>query len=887
MAIDKRLIQAELDIEGDSGIEIVLPKEEVDTSLFSEEETEDGGVVIDFDPDATARETGLFEANLADELDEQELDKIATELVGDYKADKETREPWEKAYIKGLSLLGLQIEERSVPWSGASGVFHPILSEAVTKFVADAMMETFPASGPVLAKIIGKTTPERTKQCKRVQKDMNYQCIDIMPEYRDEHEQALFHLAVGGSVFKKVYYDVQLGRQTVPYVMADDFVVAYGTTDLNTCPRATHVMKMWPNDLRKTQYMGRYRDIDIPKPSIEYSDVDKKEDKVSGAKPSVERDDRHTILEMHVDYDLPGFEDKDPDDEETGIELPYIITIELSSQKILSIYRNWEEDDNLKAKQEFFVQYKFLPGLGFYGIGLVHLLGGIAKSATSILRQLVDAGTLSNLPAGLKARGLRIKGDDSPLRTGEFRDVDVPGGAIKDNITFLPYKEPSSVLFQLLGKIVEEGRNIASIADLKISEMDNQAPVGTTLAIIERGMKVMSSVHARIHSSMRKEFKLIAGLVKDFQSSEYEYDVEEGATRAQDYDDRVDILPISNPNASTMAQRIMQNQAVLQLATTAPHIYDLKQLHRGMIDAMGIDNADKIIPLDEERKPMDPVAENMAIMTGKPVKSHIHQDHESHIQVHIAAAEDPLIQEIMSKSPAAKAMAAAGAAHIQEHVAFQYRREIEKQLGVPMPDHDEPLPADAEVMLSKLTADAADKVLKKDLAEQQVRKNAKEENDPVLQLQRQEAQTKADEVKRKGLADRLRAMLGLEQLKSKEQMYLVDKQTDAEKERIEVLMEIQKLLTEEERVRGQQDQATAQLGVDIGMGIADDAIERERIDSQERIAELQHEGDIEKSEMQAQSSRVQTSATLAGKFMDLLRARTQRDQKENKNENNS
>ena len=687
-------------------------------------------------------------------------------------------------------------------------------------------------------------------------------------------------------MFKKVYQDEQLGRQTAPYIMADDFVVAYGTTDLKTCPRATHVMKMWPNDLRKAQYAGRFIDVDIPKPAIEYSDVDEKENKVAGEAPSAERDDRHTLLEMHVDYDLPGFQEEDEDGEVTGIEVPYIITIEKSSQKVLSIYRNWEEGDEDKGKGDFFVQYKFLPGLGFYGMGLVHILGGIAKSATSILRQLVDAGTLSNLPAGLKARGLRIKGDDSPLRPGEFRDVDVPGGAIKDNITFIPYKEPSNVLYQLLGNIVEEGRNIASIADLKISEMDNQAPVGTTLAIIERGMKVMSSVHARIHSSMKKEFKMLVKLVGTYQPAEYEYDVEDGATRQQDYDDRVDVLPVSNPNASTMAQRIMQNQAVLQLATAAPHIYDLKELHRGMIDAMGVDNADKIIPLDDERKPMDPVAENMAIMTGKPVQAHIHQDHESHIQVHVAAAEDPKIQEIMSKSPAAKAIAAAGAAHIQEHVAFQYRREIEKQLGVPMPDHDEPLPAEAEVMLSKLTADAADKVLKKDLAEAQAQKNAQEQNDPVLQLQRQEAKTKADEVKRKGLADKLRTMLGMEQLKSKENMYTVDKHAEIEKGKIDILLEIQKLLNEEERTKSQETQAAARLGVDVGLGIADDQIERERIASQESIAELQHEGTVETAEIQAQSSRIQTSANLAGKFMDVLRARTQQAQKGNKDENN-
>ena len=905
MAIDKRLIPAEVDIEGSNDLAVELPpEEEFDFDLVEEEENDDGSVIIDFDPSAAENEEGEHLDNLVEHIEEGVLTTIATELVQAYEDDKLTREPWEKAYIKGLSLLGMQIEDRTQPWAGASGVFHPILTEAVTKFVADAMMETFPASGPVLTKIIGKTTPERVKQAKRVQKDMNYQCIEVMKEYRDEHEQALFHLGVGGSVFKKVYFDQQLGRQTVPYIMADDFVVAYGTTNLQTCPRATHVMKMWPNDLKKKQYSGEYADVDIPKPSTQYDKVDEKEDKIAGSAPSAEKDDRHTMLEIHVDYDLPGFEDVDDNNDPTEIAIPYIFTIEKDSQTIVSIYRNWREDDEKKLKRDFFIQYKYLPGLGFYGMGLVHLLGGIAKSATSILRQLIDAGTLSNLPAGLKARGLRIKGDDSPLRPGEFRDVDVPGGAIKDNITFIPYKEPSTVLYQLLGTVVEEGRNIASIADLKISEMDNQAPVGTTLAIIERGMKVMSSVHARIHASMRQEFKLIAELVKDFQPKEYEYDVEDGATRAQDYDERIDVLPISNPNASTMAQRIMQNQAVLQLQQMAPEVYDKKLLHRQMIDAMGIDNPDKIIPLDEDRKPMDPVAENMAIITGKPLKAFIHQDHESHIRVHLAAAEDPKIQSIIRRSPVAKSIEAAAAAHVQEHVAFQYRREIEKQLGVPMPDYDKPLPAEAEAMLSKLTADAAEKVLKKDIAEAQAQRIAEQQQDPVLQIQKLDAQTKAKEVERKGLADRLRAFLGMEQIKSKEQMFLVDtqkdmidKKTSMERSKIDILMEIQRLLTEEERVKSQEMQTGARIGADVAMSVEDDKIEYERIASQERIAEGRGDTDLQRADIQsatslhqtdeqAKTARIQTATTLAGKFMDVLQARTQQGQSGNKNEEN-
>jgi hypothetical protein len=900
MAVEKALIPSDLDIEGND-LEIELSPEELDLSEeelagIGEEEQEDGSVVIDFDPTgADMSDGGDHDANLAEALDDKELTAISSELSEAYAADKLSREPWEKSYMKGITLLGLQIEERSQPWAGASGVFHPILTEAVVKFQADAMLETFPASGPVLTRVAGKSTREKDKQAKRVQHDMNYQCTEVMTEYRGEHEQALFHLAIAGSIFKKVYQDTTLGRQTSRFVMADDFVVGYGTTDLLSCPRMTHVMKMYPNDLTKAQYLGQYRDIDVPEPTIEYSKVDEKEAKAAGETPSAEKDDRHTLLEMHVDYDIPGFEDLDDDGESTGIALPYIVTIDKSSDLVLSIYRNWDEDDPIRRKNEFFVHYPYLPGLGFYGIGLVHLLGGIAKSATSILRQLVDAGTLSNLPAGLKSRGLRIKGDDSPLRPGEFRDVDVPGGAIKDNITFIPYKEPSSVLHALLGQIVEEGRNIASIADLKISDMNSQAPVGTTLAILERGMKVMSGVHARIHAAMRQEFRLIAALVRDHASPEYEYEVEDGATRAQDYDDRVDILPVSNPNASTMAHRVMKHQAVMQLAAQAPHIYDQKELHRQMIDVMGIENPDKIIPLDDDMKPMDPVAENMAIMTGKPVKAHVHQDHESHIRVHIAASEDPKMLAIISKSPAAKAIAAAGAAHIQEHVAFEYRRQIEKQLGVPLPEYDADLPADAEVQLSKLVADAADKLLKKDLAEAQAQKNAQAQNDPVLQLQKLDAETKAKEVERKGMADKLRGLLGMEQIQSKEKMAGLEAGLREQREKIDTMLEVQKLANEEARQASQDKQAGVRMGIDVVQGSEDDKIERERIASQEKIAGFRGGTDIARSERQAQTSeyqadkqagnaRFQSMTNLAGKFMDTFRTEKEEAQKSDKDE---
>ena len=896
--IDKALVPSDILVEDGPEVDIdPLPDDadNPDYELMGEEQNEDGSVVIDFDPNGENEDRGEeHNENLAELLEDDDLTALSTELVQAFSDDRETRAPWEKAYTSGIALLGLNIESRQQPWAGASGVFHPILTEAVVKFQAEAMTETFPASGPVLTRIIGKTDRDREKQAKRVRHDMNYQCTEVMSEYRQEHEQALFHLAIGGSIFKKVYFDPSLGRQTAKFVMADDFVVAYGTTSLTACPRMTHVMKMYPNDLLKAQYSGQYRMVDVPKPSIEYTDVDRREDKAAGDAPKAEKDDRHTLLEMHVEHDLPGFEDLDEDGEPTGIALPYIVTMDKSSNTVLSIYRNWEEDDDLKRKNEFFIHYPYLPGLGFYGIGLVHLLGGIAKSATSILRQLVDAGTLSNLPAGLKSRGLRIKGDNSPLRPGEFRDVDVPGGAIKDNIAFVPYKEPSSVLYQLLGSIVEEGRNIASIADLKISDMNSQAPVGTTLALLERGMKVMSGVHARIHAAMRQEFKLIAALVRDHAPEEYEYDVEDGATRTKDYDDRVDIVPVSNPDASTMAHRIMQHQAVHQLAATAPHIYDLKELHRQMIEVMGIDNVEKIIPLEDEMKPKDPVAENMALMTGEPVKAHVHQDHESHIRVHVAAAQDPKIIEALGQAPAAKAIQAAAAAHIQEHVAFQYRREIEKQLGVPLPEHNADLPAETEVMLSKLVADASDKLLQKDKAEAQAQKNAESQKDPILQMQLAESKAKVDEVKRKGMADKLRAMLGKEQIASKEKIEGTKLGMDVRSDMMDKEIEKLRLEVELTKMKSNEQQAGAQLGVDMAKSVADNAIDRERIAAQtaqaalrEGVAVIRDEKIHEAKKESLANERMRDTQNMAGRFMDMFRSKPDGEQKPTDDEQKS
>jgi hypothetical protein len=712
-----------------------------------------------------------FEANLAEHMEEAELTALAGELIEDYERDKSSRAPWERAYVKGLKLLGLEMEERTEPWAGASGVFHPILAEAVIRFQAESITETFPASGPVMTNIIGKETPEKVRQAKRVKDDMNYYTTEIMTEYRKEHEKLLLNVGLSGSGFKKMYFDSVANRPVSLFVPAEDFVVAYGASDLASCPRYTHVLKQYKNDIIKAQYAGMYKMMEVGDPSPEYSETEKAEQKTGGYQASIEHDDRHTLLEMHCDYDLEGFEDLDEDGEETEIARPYVITVCKDTRQILSIYRNWREADETKTKEQFFIPYEYVPGLGFYGIGLIHLLGSIAKSATSILRQLSDAGTLANLPGGIKARGLRIKGDDSPIRPGEWRDADIPAGSVRDNFLPLPYKEPSAVLYQLLGGIVQEGRTVASIADMKISDMNNQAPVGTTLAIIERGMKVMSAVNARIHASMRQELKLLATLIKEHGAPEYEYEVEEeGATRAQDYDKRVDVLPVSDPNASTLAQRIMQYQAALQLSQQAPGIYDLKELHRQMIDVLGLHNAEKIVPLEADMKPVDPVTENMAILSGKPVKAFLAQDHEAHITVHMAAIEDPKIQQLMAKSPMAQAVSNVAAAHIQEHIGFQYRVEIEKNLGVALPDPEAELPPEVEANLSKLIQDAATKLLQKNKEEEANRKIAQEQGDPIIQMQKQEVAAKVAEVSRKATADQLRAKTAADQLAVKKEV---------------------------------------------------------------------------------------------------------------------
>ena len=725
--------------------------------------TPDGGAIVILGHEKAEQVDPTFGANLVEFMEDRDVMSLSSQLLQEFQSDLNSRRDWSDTYRKGLDLLGLKIEDRSTPWPGACGVFHPILSEAAVRFQSQAIMETFPAAGPVKTKIIGKVTPQREKQAIRVKNDLNYMLTERMVEFRSEHERMLFALPLAGAAFKKVYFDPNAGRPTSMYVPAEDFVVPYGASDLLSCPRYTHIMRKYPNDVKKLQAIGFYADVDLPTPSPEISDIQKTKDEMTGEDVSG-NDDRHVLLEIHADIDLPGFEDSDLEGEQTGIALPYVVTIDRTSSQVLSIYRNWKAGDKLRIKRQHFVQYDYIPGFGFYAFGLIHLVGGIAKSATSILRQLIDAGTLSNLPAGLKARGLRIKGDSTPLMPGEFRDVDVPSGAIKDAITFLPYKEPSQVLASLLGNMVEEGRRFASIADLQIGDANQQAPVGTTLALMERAMKVMSAVQARLHASMKRELALLVEIIKDCLPDEYEYETDDGATRGEDYDRRIDVIPVTDPNAASLSQRVVQYQAALQLAAQSPQIYDLPELHRQMLTILGIQDVEKIVPSAKDKKPMDPVSENMAILTNKPVKAFLYQDHEAHIKVHMAAMQDPKILAMVGQSPQAAATQAAAQAHIAEHIGFQYRREIEKQLGVELPPPDEALPEDVEVALSKLIADAADKLLKKDQAEAQMKQNMQKMQDPVMQAQMQELQLKQADLQRKSKKDEADAMLNLGRL---------------------------------------------------------------------------------------------------------------------------
>jgi hypothetical protein len=797
MAIDKAIGQAPMGLD-----ENLLLGQEMEPDIEIEIEDpervsiEAGGIKIEIEP---GEEDDDFNANLAEEMDEGELTEVCNDLLGDFEDDTSSRKDWMQTYVDGLELLGLKIEDRTEPWPGACGVYHPLLSEALVKFQAETIMETFPSSGPVKTQIIGKETPEKKEASIRVKDDMNYQLTEVMVEYRPEHERMLWGLGLAGNAFKKVYFDPSLDRQVSLFVPAEDVVVPYGASNIQTSQRVTHVMRKTENELRRLQVAGFYRDIDLGDPVDSFDEVEKKIAEKMGFRAS--SDDRYKILEMHVDIDLPGYEDKDEDGEPTGIALPYVVTIEKGTQNVLAIRRNWNPDDDLKQKRNHFVHYSYIPGFGFYAFGLIHLIGAFAKSGTSIIRQLVDAGTLSNLPGGFKTKGLRVKGDDTPIAPAEFRDVDVASGTIKDNIMTLPYKEPSQVLYTLLGTIVEEGRRFASAADLKVADMSAQSPVGTTLAILERTLKVMSAVQARIHYSMKQEFKLLRDIIRDYTPEDYSYEPEEGSRRAKQSDyDAVEVIPVSDPNAATMSQKVVQYQAVMQLAQQAPQLYDLPYLHRQMLEVLGIKNASKLVPMQDDQKPRDPVSENMDVIKGKPLKAFAYQDHEAHIKTHQSFMQDPMTAQMIGQNPMANQMMAALQSHIAEHFGYMYRNQIEQQVGAPIPtfDDDKQIPQDIEFALSRLVAQASQQLLQQNQAAAAQQQAQQQAQDPIIQMQMQELQLKGQDLQRKAAKD----------------------QTDAQLKAAQLEIEKQRITSQERQAQAQIEAKNELEGTKIGIEVA-------------------------------------------------------------------
>jgi hypothetical protein len=725
------------------------------------------GLEIDLKPQKETDED--FDANLAEYMDDSDLQSLGEDLIEDFGKDINDRKDWMQTYVDGLKLLGLKYEERTEPWQGACGVFHPMLTESVVRFQSEGITETFPAAGPVKTVILGKDTLEMEEAAARVREDMNYQLTDVMYEYRPEHEKMLWNLPIAGSAFKKVYYDPSKGRQMAVFIPAEDIVVPYGASNLETAERVTHVMRKTKNEVAKLMEAGFYMDVDLGEPTYELDDIEKQKAEEMGM--SAIQDDRYRFLEMHVDLDLPGYEDVDKKKRLTGIALPYVVTVEKGTRKVVAIRRNWYEGDKLHLKRQHFVHYQYIPGFGFYGYGLIHLIGGYAKSATMLIRQLVDAGTLSNLPGGLKSRGLRIKGDDTPIQPGEFRDVDVPSGSIRDNILPLPYKEPSQVLYQLFDRIVQEGRSFASSGDMKVSDMSSQAPVGTTLAILERTLKVMGAVQARMHFTMKQEFKLLKVIIADYTPEEYDYEPEEGSRKAKKADyDLVDVIPVSDPNASTMAQKVVQYQAVLQLAQSAPQLYNLPLLHRQMIEVLGVKNAAKLVPIEDDQTPTDPVQENQNLLTMKPVKAFIEQNHEAHIQAHMAAIQNPKIQQMMQMNPQAQAIMAAAMAHINEHMAFEYRKQIEMALGVPLPTEEQSknIPPEIADQIAMMVAQSSQKLTQQAQQEAQQQQAQQQMQDPIVQMQMQELQIKMEELKLKQQKQQIDAAAKADQMRIEE-----------------------------------------------------------------------------------------------------------------------
>lgn len=795
MAIEKSLYEAPQGIEALDQMNQDMPEIEIEI-----EDPESVTIGVDGE-EILSMEKGEdedeFNMNLAEDMSESELQMLASDLLGDFEDDISSRKDWMQTYVDGLELLGMKIEERAEPWEGACGVYHPLMSEALVKFQAETMMSTFPASGPVKTQIIGKETPEKKAAAVRVQDDMNYQLTDVMKEYRPEHERMLWGLGLSGNAFKKIYFDPSLDRQVSLFVPAEDMVVPYGASNLESSERITHVMRKTENELKRLQNAGFYRDVDLGEPTTSLDEIEKKIAEKMGFRAT--SDDRFKVLEMHVHLDLPGFEHEE-DGEQTGIALPYVVTIEKGTQNVLAIRRNWEPDDETYKPRQHFVHYGYVPGFGFYYFGLIHLIGAFAKSGTSLIRQLVDAGTLSNLPGGFKARGLRIKGDDTPIAPGEFRDVDVPSGSIKDNLMALPYKEPSQTLMALLNQIVEDGRRFANTADLQISDMSANAPVGTTLAILERTLKVMSAVQARIHYSLKQELGLLKGIIAAYTPEDYDYEPTEGSRLAKRSDyDNVDVIPVSDPNASTMAQKIVQYQAVMQLAQQSPQLYNMPLLHRQMLEVMGIKNAQKLVPMEEDHKPQDPVSENQAILAQKPVKAFIAQDHQAHITVHMSAMQDPKMIQMLQNNPGAPALQAAMQAHINEHLGFEYRKQIELQLGFNLPPQQDesgeetPMDPEVEARLAPMLAQAAQQLLQKNQGEAQQQQAQQQAQDPVIQMQQQELQLKGQEQQRKAAKDQTDAQLKASQQQIERDRIAAQERTAAEQRKADLLKEAARL----------------------------------------------------------------------------------------------
>ena len=782
-------------------------------------------IEIDIHPKEPTQGEEDFDDNLAEYVSYSALETLAGDLGHDIENDRGSRKDWEKAYTEGLKLLGLHMEERTEPWDGACGVFHPMITEAVVRFQAEMITETFPAQGPVLTKIVGKETPENREIAINVQDDMNYELTEEMKEFRPEHERMLWSLPATGSAFKKVYFDPNLGRQVSMFVPAEDIILPYGATDMDTCYRVTHVMRKTKNEILKLQMAGFYTDVELPDPQRQRDDIKMAKDRETGF--SDLNDDRYTLYECHVDLDLDGFQEVDEDGEETGIMYPYVVTLIKDTNTILSIRRNWKDGDVLRLKRQHFVHYQYIPGFGAYGFGLFHLIGGFAKSATSIMRQLVDAGTLSNLPGGLKSRGLRIKGDDTPIAPGEFRDVDVASGNIRDSILPLPYKEPSNVLFNLMNQIVDEGRRFAATADMQVSDMNAQAPVGTTLALLERQLKVLTAVQARVHFALKQELKLLKNLIRDYTEPDYTYDPEFGGRKSKHSDyDKVDVIPVSDPNAATLSQRVVQYQAVMQMAQMAPQIYDLPQLHRSMLDVLGIKHADKLVPLPDDQKPIDPVSENQMVLKGKPLKAFQYQDHQAHMAVHNAMINDPMIMMMIGQNPQVQAIMAALQAHIAEHVGYMFRQQVEMQLGMALPPEDEKLPPEAEYALSNLMAQAATQVMQQGQAAAAQQQAMQQQQDPVVQMQQQDLAIRQGELQLKQEKQKMDAALAAARLQLDQDKIGGQLNIDAMKIGVQVQ-------GDKHRTASQENLAGVQTGVDI-------AKHRQELDMQKRQAALQH-----------------------------------------------